>query len=37
MLGGYLEMAAKPHLQNVESADVFGQRRKPPKMFRNAL
>jgi len=30
-------MAGKPHFQNLESADVLGQRRKPPKMFRNAL
>jgi hypothetical protein len=30
-------MAAKPHFQNVESADVFGQRRKRPKMFRVGL
>jgi DNA invertase Pin-like site-specific DNA recombinase len=30
-------MAAKPHFQNVESADVFGQRHKRPKMFRAGL
>jgi hypothetical protein len=30
-------MAAKLHFQNLESAGVFGQPRKPPKMFRNAL
>jgi DNA invertase Pin-like site-specific DNA recombinase len=30
-------MAAKLHFQNVESANVFGQRRKPSKMFRAGL
>src|ERR1035438_1601697 len=30
-------MAARPHFQNVESADVSGQRHKRPKMFRAGL
>ena len=30
-------MAAKPHFQNVESAHVFGQRHKRPKMLRAGL
>jgi len=30
-------MAAKPHLQNVKSADVFGQVRKQVRMFRAGL
>jgi putative DNA-invertase from lambdoid prophage Rac len=30
-------VAAKPHFQNAESADVFGQRHKRPKMLRAGL